>query len=150
MKQIKFLGVQKKNAKHSYSLFLCPKCYNIVKRRTDQGKVTKSCGCIRVEQNIVASRTHGDSYTHLYSRWQSMIQRCRRNIKGYENCVVCDKWQKFENFKQWMIDEGYDERFYTNYIVHRLDNADAYSPETCVVVTPIEHAIVHKNMRKKK
>jgi hypothetical protein len=37
---------------------------------------TKSCGCLRNEQNQTVAITHGENKTRLYSIWHSMKQRC--------------------------------------------------------------------------
>ena len=79
--------------------------------------------------------------TKEYVCWHGMIERCysENSLKQkptYENCVVCDEWLCFENFKKW-----YDVNFYqVDNEVMSLDKDilnkgnKIYSPNTCVFV----------------
>ena len=59
-----------------------------------KGGNTRSCGCMRRENNL----THGLSGHPLYQIWLNMIQRCTNpNDRGWENyggrgITVCERW----------------------------------------------------------
>lgn len=71
-------------------------------------RYTVSCGCKKNE--IVASKNtkHGMIYTKFYKRWRSMFDRCSPKYicaNAYKGINVCDRWSKFENFKEDMYDK---------------------------------------------
>lgn len=79
--------------------------------------------------------------TPAYETWRGMIRRCydeklnsRTKNKTYKDCVVCDEWLCFENFKKW-----YNQNYY------KIDNEQmhlekdilckgnkVYCPECCI------------------
>lgn len=73
---------------------------------------SKSCGCLRNEQNAVASLKHGyaiKGHTPEYRSWAHMIQRCYNPNNdsycyyGARGITVCPRWRNsFENFLQDM------------------------------------------------
>lgn len=96
-----------------------------------------------------------DYDSHL--KWKSMIERCYKNVgnernKGYKNCLVCEDWHCYANFKKW-----YDENYYEieNERIH-LDKdilakeSKVYSPDTCVFVPEYINYIFKKNVSKNK
>lgn len=108
-----------------------------------QGK-TKSCGCgVRIAAS--QPRTHGQSDTELYRRWQAMKARCSNpNGKGFHNyggrgIVVCPRWRSFENF---MNDMG--SSFLPSLELERINIHGNYEPSNC---TWISHATQQRNKR---
>lgn len=91
--------------------------------------ITNSCGCYKRE----ISTTHGMTNSSLYNRWCKMRDRCNNpNIKEYENygargIFVCDEWNSFENFRDWALDNGYEDSL----TIDRINNDDGYYPENC-------------------
>lgn len=77
-----------------------------------------------------------------YVCWTSMLQRCysykfQSKYESYKDCVVCDEWLYYSNFKKW-----YSKNYYE--IEGQKMNLDkdilvkgnkVYSPETCVFVS---------------
>jgi hypothetical protein len=61
---------------------------------------TVSCGCYMLDRNT----KHGLSRSKIYSKWHSMINRCRHpSVNGYEyyggrGINVCVRWLDFRNF----------------------------------------------------
>ena len=97
---------------------------------------TKSCGCYNREQ----PRTHGMSYTRIYSAWKGIINRCggftkgtRKNYKD-RGITVCERWENFENFQEDM-GESFKEHaeFHgeANTTLDRVNGAEGYYPGNC-------------------
>ena len=101
---------------------------------------TKSCGCLHkdISKNIAenmgkANRTHGDSYSALYSVYGSMKDRCNnpRNhaFKNYggRGIKVSQEWDTFVAFKNFALKNGYKKGL----TIDRIDVNSNYSPENC-------------------
>lgn len=97
---------------------------------------TKSCGCYKID--MITS--HKMTKTRFYHVWQGMCARCNnKNSKAYKNyggrgISVCDRWKKFENFKEDMYESylkhvnGYSEK---NTTLDRTDVNGNYCKENC-------------------
>jgi hypothetical protein len=124
-----------------YFVCLCD-CGNTITTRFVQLRngESKSCGCLRNEQNIVASLTHGQSKSRLYSIWHGMKQRCENsNLKAYKfygakGITVCDDWKEFKGFSKWAETHGYSD----NLTIDRIKNELGYSPDNCRWITQRE------------
>lgn len=88
---------------------------------------TKSCGCLKGEK-------HGKSYTRLYHIFKGMKERCYNiNTKHYKiyggrGITICDEWlDKFMNFYNWAIDNGYKKGL----TIDRIDVNGNYEPNNC-------------------
>ena len=72
-----------------------------------------------------------------YSRWSCMLFRCysekyHAKQPTYADCLVCDEWLIFSNFKRW-FDENYVEGYQLDKDILFKGNK-VYSPETCCFV----------------
>ena len=111
----------------------------------------KSCGCLRF---VGFNRIHGMSTTKFYQTWYNMKKRCfNKKDKSY-NCyggrgiTVCNRWLKFENFRDDM---------YQSYLTHieqfgkkdttidRNDNNNDYCPQNCFWKTHEEQGANKRN-----
>ena len=123
-----------------YGEFLCPilNCNKLVERQLDNGKRSKSCGCLKLRGNI----KHGWKGTRLYEIWVNMKQRILNPINtayknyGKKGITICDEWLKFIPFKNWSLNHGYMD----NLEIDRIENDKGYYPENCHFVLSIENA----------
>ena len=97
---------------------------------TEWGR-TQSCGCLRTEQLVARSTTHGHTGTSIYMTWGDMVNRCTNPTHtrwadyGGRGITVCDRWRKFENF---LADMGERPSGMT---LDRIDNDRGYEPGNC-------------------
>lgn len=103
---------------------------------------TKSCGCLKKEQNGKASITHGKRRTPLYTVWINMKRRCNnKNDKSYrfygeKGVRVCNLWEKdFGAFYDWSMKNGYEKGLQLD----RIDTCGNYSPENCRFISQKEN-----------
>jgi hypothetical protein len=85
-------------------------------------------------------KTHGDSLSNLYRRWQDMKQRCFNphccNYRHYgaRGITVCPEWAGsncFETFRDWALANGYKREL----SLDRINNDGDYEPNNCRWVT---------------
>lgn len=113
-----------------------------------------SCGCLRTEQVVARSQTHGQSprigETAEYRCWCGIIKRCENpNEQGFplyggRGIRVCQRWR--ESFAVFFEDMGPKPS-----TTHQLDrypdmNGD-YEPNNCRWATPIQNARNKRNNR---
>lgn len=137
--------LQRADGKEKRSYFLCKcDCGNVLKivgRDIKRGH-TVSCGCYKKEiikqRNTVLFRIDGRTNTRLYKVWVSMKMRCEnQNHKAYNDyggrgITICEEWSKFENFKKWAIESGYNENCSVRELtLDRIDVNGNYEPNNC-------------------
>jgi hypothetical protein len=95
--------------------------------------IIKSCGCLRRENCIERSTTHGQKKTRLYRIWLNMKNRCnnqkhvREDYRG-RGISVCPEWNDdFRSFFNWSIANGYDD----TKSIDRIDVNGNYCPKNC-------------------
>ena len=90
---------------------------------------TMSCGCYHDEYR----RTHGMTNTRLFKIWTGMKARCKYDYgdrhKHYvdRGIAVCSEWGDFETFRDWALNNGYQD----DLTIDRIDNDLGYYPENC-------------------
>lgn len=118
-------------------------CGNIVERRSDHLKKTKTNGCEKCEtQRRSQSRSRhgeflkrkpGETKTRLWRTWSSMRERCSNpNVGCWPNyggkgVRVCAAWEDFSVFREWALRTGYTDEM----TIERRDAHLGYSPENC-------------------
>lgn len=87
----------------------------------------------------------------VHRGWGSMKRRCENpDDKGYKNyggrgIYVCDEWQSFDNFADWMYANG--TRRGRDQQIDRIDNDGPYSPENCQLVSALVNSRNRRNSR---
>lgn len=76
----------------------------------------------------------------IYSRWRSMVDRCKgkpRQSRAYDECDIDERFKMFSSFLRWSQEEGFS---YENAKLAHLDKDirvkgnKIYSPDTCAFV----------------
>lgn len=149
--------VDKKNKKRRLWLCQCD-CGTLKFLTTHDLRLTKSCGCQRIEsssiwgkksiKNIqhlgtIASTKHGLRNTRIYTIWKGIKQRCfYEKCPSYKNyggrgITMCDEWKNdVKCFYDWAIANGYNE----NLSIDRIDNDGNYEPTNCRWITKAENS----------
>lgn len=125
-----------------YGKFLCIIDNKIVERRINIGKRDKSCGCCQ----YIKKYKNEEYKTRLYNIWALMKSRCSNtNNKDFINyggrgIKICPEWMDklkgFINFRDWAIQNGYNELLQ----IDRIDNNGNYEPNNCRWVTIKENS----------
>lgn len=80
-----------------------------------------------------------DEFRRLcYRKWNSMKQRCG-TAKGYVGVTICDEWNNFENFYQWMLKKKSSCEYVDGWeidkdVLQPLVKHKVYSPNTCIFI----------------
>lgn len=114
--------------KSRVAIFECTECK--IHFRTSVNKLTKEqkyCNKCKYTELI----THNMSNLPIYNLWKSMLNRTKSKSKAKyykdKNIIVCKEWEKFENFYNWAINNGYIEGL----SIDRKDGSKNYSASNC-------------------
>lgn len=105
---------------------------------TSSRRPQKSCGCDVSERLSLCNTKHGGIHDRLYQVWMGMRRRCRdKKLKGYHRyggrgIRVCDEWQNYDVFREWALNNGYDENAdFQKCTLDRIDVNGNYEPKNC-------------------
>jgi hypothetical protein len=94
---------------------------------------------------------HGWYHTRLYSIWTSMKTRCfnknhnRYKYYGGRGIKICDEWFDFTPFRDWAVNNGYQEGLSLQ--IDRIDNDGDYTPINCRFVSRREQSRNRSNTK---
>jgi hypothetical protein len=125
-----------------YWQFSCD-CGNthVARKSHVMGGRIRSCGCLREEEFLARSKTHGMSKTRTYRIWRNMINRCHWekwpewHLYGGRGISVCDEWRR--SFISFLEDMGECPHSMS---IDRIDNESGYSKANCRWATAMQHA----------
>lgn len=109
----------------------CGKTKNVLGEHLRRGAV-KSCGCSQY-MNRKSRYRHGMTKTRLHRIWSNMRQRCNdKNSSNYhlyggKGIKICEEWNIFENFYEWAMANGYEEKL----SIDRINSNGNYEPANC-------------------
>ena len=93
----------------------------------------KSCGCYKNKLSSQRWFKHGDSGSKLHNIWKGFRKRCNSpNSPGYKNygargISVHKDWDKYNDFRKWALENGYQEGL----TLERINNDGDYGPSNC-------------------
>ncbi len=98
--------------------------------------VSRSCGCYKREVAKKLMTTHGLCRTRVHRAWESMKRRCsnpkdkRYADYGGRGITVCDEWQKFSSFYEFVLSilpDG-ETSIPAGMSIDRMENSRGYEP----------------------
>ena len=121
---------------------------------------TRSCGCLRTEDLLLRSKTHGESSqvggkrrTREFVAWTSMRRRCyAKTSKDYPDyggrgITVCDRWMEpnGQGYLNFLADMGRKPN--PKYSLERKEVNGNYCPENCIWATPLQQSRNRRNIK---
>ena len=72
---------------------------------------------------------------NYYRKWSNMLNRCygaayQKSKKSYSDCIVCDEWLVFSNFKKWMETQDWQGKELDKDLL--VSGNKVYCPDFCV------------------
>lgn len=95
------------------------------------------------------NRTHGQSHSRTFKRWQGMLERCRskrhdvQRLYRDRGITVCRRWKN--SFESFLKDMG---RCPAGRTLERLDNNKPYQPGNCIWATRKQQAANRRTNRR--
>lgn len=136
-----------RGARHPKYRCLCD-CGKETLVQRDNFARTNSCGCLRAEQLVARSKTHGMSSTPEFKAWTDMRERCYRQTRkdfdhyGGRGIRVCQRW--LDGFEPFFADMGSRPEAHS---LDRIDPNGDYEPSNCRWATASTQRINQRRMR---
>ena len=137
------LTVEKRSGsnKRNEAMWLCKcDCGNekIVVGKLLRNGHTKSCGCLRPDVITKHGFAKHNQVDRLYRVWKQIRCRCYNpKVKEYKyyggrGIKMCEEWDDYSNFREWALDNGYDENAkWGDCTIDRIDSNKNYEPNNC-------------------
>jgi hypothetical protein len=99
----------------------------------------------------IGNTRHGMSHTRLWRIWEGMIRRCKYPSDssypryGARGITVCEKWKKFERFRDFAWANGYNDSL----TIDRIDPDGNYEPSNVRFITRAENNACRRILNKK-
>ncbi len=106
---------------------------------------------VGVNDSLIPVKING-KFIDSYSTWKGMLRRCYSKklhdvSPTYANCVVCDDWKYFTNFKRW-FDDNHIEGFELDKDLLVAGNKE-YSPDKCFFVPRSINSLFNTNKKRR-
>lgn len=139
---LSYSHIDKWRMPHWVCACVCGKIVDTPVTKSLMNGVTLSCGCYLREITTNRLRTHGQTGSSLFNRWQSMKRRCgsprNKDYRRYggRGITVCEEWRdSFETFRDWALSNGYRH----DLTIDRIDNDSDYTPSNCQWITRLDN-----------
>ena len=117
-------------------------CYKCMNSYLYKHNIAYKKDCSKPKGKLSIAYKHGEINTRLYQIWLAMRHRCNdKNNKHYgaKGITVCAEWSDFMCFKEWALNNGYNDKL----SIDRIDNSRGYSSDNCRWV---DNVVQHNNM----
>lgn len=109
------------------------------------------------DYSVIRKGIVGDVYKIVwrcpyYDKWASMLKRCYSEkyiakFPTYKDCIVCDEWLTFSNFKLWMQQQDWEGKELDKDIL--FPGNKVYSPHTCCFIDDAVNKFILDNETKR-
>jgi hypothetical protein len=113
-----------------YAEVICKVCnsrHRISMYSLSGNRSIKSCGCLTKKLIGEANTKHNENKIRLHRIWSNMKDRCNNNRRQYKDVTYCDEWDEYLVFKEWAINNGYND----NLSIDRINPYGNYEPDNC-------------------
>lgn len=134
------VGAQfKTNSGYIYTIIGKPKNKNnFITIRFNRDGFIKDVPIANIDKGTIAhpsdeKEKHGERFTKLWKEWNTMRWRCNPKNKRHhiwysdKGIKVCKEWDKYSNFKEWALNNGYSDEL----TIDRIDENKDYCPSNC-------------------
>lgn len=140
-------GVDERPGASTYWVCEC-KCGKIVSMpasKVARGE-RQSCGCGLVFRRHGLARDENGNLRELYQMWITMRSRCNNHfdksfhLYGGAGIKICSKWEDYQKFHDWAMDQGYDPAEPRGtFRLQRLNDKGNFTPQNCIIERKIPH-----------
>lgn len=102
-------------------------------------KLIYNVGFTDVAYSVYFQSEQGEVMCPYFKVWKHMLDRCydkklHKRRPTYSNCTVSEEWLIFSNFKNWMIQQDWQDNELDKDLLYKGNKH--YSKETCCFISP--------------